>query len=697
MSEVSFRPKARTMILLGEELIKDDLTAITELVKNSYDADATHIIIEVSNEESFIRLWDNGHGMTSTIISTRWMEPATNFKAMRKNGIKMRSPIFGRVYLGEKGVGRFSCHRLAQKLVLTSRGTDQFIEEKVTINEEEKRVVQKVPSGEESKLIVDWNLFESDSYLSDVKIPFDIGKPNIFLNNTGTELLMQELKEFWDEDKTNALKIILIRLIHPFGEKPELKIDFIVDNQPVQLDFSVFEYINRSDIKIKGNVDTKGNFTGSLNGEKITESLPVYERDFRNKEASCGDFNIEFSVFERNDLASLRKNYPQIDNISSQYGGVAIYRDGFRVLPYGEKGVDWLNLDERRISRVSERIGNKQIQGLISISTDNNSKLTDKTNREGLIENQAYYDFKELVFRVIKFIENQRIKKTVKKNKAITNTEFINRISSIEKVINEEVPILFKQDIVDDLKKVKDAYINEKKQVQNRMENLSQLSGIGIAAERTTHEIGHLVNKLKATIQELRKLVLNSDEGLNLVETMLNYTSALDSELKLLNPLFKANRLMRTQLDIKKVINKTTLFFKNAFQEHHIDFSLTEDSPLEVFENEGVIIQCLINLFDNAVYWCVQKAENEHFIKVLINGTKKTITISDSGPGVSQKDAPYIFEPLYSKRKDGRGMGLFITEDVLNSRGHEIRLLEVDQVTGASFQIKFNSKGENDD
>ncbi|GKS10092.1 hypothetical protein YDYSY3_10920 [Paenibacillus chitinolyticus] len=705
MNHYPFRPKARTMLLLGEELIKDDLTAITELVKNSYDADATLIQLEINNTKNgYITLTDNGHGMTSDTVIKGWLELATSFKTERVNGAKKRSPVYGRVLLGEKGVGRFACHRLAEHLKITTRGAAHFETKSEIKDGRERIVVVPVPDINENAVIIDWNKFNDlDKYLDEVKIPFTTYEPNIFKSNTGTILSMTGLKAKWDNEKIKDLNKVLVRLMYPFGDKPEVEIRLVVDGENVELDYGVYDYVNRSDIKIKGTITRDGRFIGTYNGKNKNEILPKYERIINGNEAACYDFEVEFNIFERNNLTSLRKSNPLIETITAEYGGVAIYRDGFRVLPYGEKGVDWLNLDERRISKISTRIGNKQLQGLVSISSDLNSKLQDKTNREGLIENDAYFDFKELIMRLIKFIENERITEKTVISKKVNENEFINKVDSLSKTIFEK-PLnkidgstkIFAKEIETDIKDLKQLYFKEMSLKQNRMENLTQLSGLGIAAERSTHEIGHLLNRIKFTIDKLLKLLPDASSEKELVYTIQKYNQALDSEIKLLNPLFKATRLTKSKINIKDVFNKTTMFFKNSIKENGIKLEVIEKSPLELTDNEGVLIQVFINLLDNAIYWTGENSKNDQNLIVFeINGSENYITISDSGPGVHPEDIDSIFEPLFSKKINGRGLGLFITEEVLSSRGHKISYQpSSDGKIGACFKIEFNIKGE---
>ena len=124
-----FNPKAHILTLLGEELIKSPVMAIYELVKNSYDADSKKVNVyfrDIENtEEAAIIIEDDGTGMTNEIIEDVWLEPGSDFRkpVNLKTGLRefTKSPLFERVPMGEKGVGRFAVHKLGSKILLITR------------------------------------------------------------------------------------------------------------------------------------------------------------------------------------------------------------------------------------------------------------------------------------------------------------------------------------------------------------------------------------------------------------------------------------------------------------------------------------------------------------------------------------------------------------------------------------------------
>lgn len=215
---VSFRPKARIMRTLGQELISSEVVAVIELVKNAYDADATQVMIRFSGEltvdNGCIEVIDTGHGMTLDVVEQAWMEPATGFKRERR-----LSPLKKRKLLGEKGVGRFAASRLAKELTL------------ITKTEEE---------SDEVYALFDWEQFDAESqYLDEILMLVEprpmqeISRTNfasVFgmktpdLGDHGTILRMQRLYREWSREDFLKLRKGLSRLVSPFSNLEDFSI-----------------------------------------------------------------------------------------------------------------------------------------------------------------------------------------------------------------------------------------------------------------------------------------------------------------------------------------------------------------------------------------------------------------------------------------------------------------------------------------
>lgn len=218
----SFRPKARLLRTLGEELISNESVAIIELVKNAYDADANKVLIQFSEEQSKghgnLEIIDDGHGMSMSIVENAWMQPATNNKRKQTH-----SNILKRRMLGEKGIGRFASARIAGELELVTR---------------------EIGTENEIYALFDWSQFENeDTYLDEITVLAEQRRPEEIRmggtidklwtkreltdsteRNHGTILRMSKFKKTWTTDDFQELQRGLSRLISPFSQLENFKI-----------------------------------------------------------------------------------------------------------------------------------------------------------------------------------------------------------------------------------------------------------------------------------------------------------------------------------------------------------------------------------------------------------------------------------------------------------------------------------------
>ena len=408
-----FRPRARLIKTIGEELISDDKVAILELVKNSYDAYSTleegYSIVEITfngqvrnkddrdklryieKENASITVYDEGVGMDFDTVRSAWMEPATNFKKLPKNQNTHKK------FAGEKGIGRFASAKLASKLELITKqqGKDEIV------------------------VKFDWNDFSNENdYLEDISVDWII-RPAQEIKDHGTILRLLDLNEDWDENKLRDLRVALSRLLNPIVPTE----DFLISvNLPTELsDLSGVierpETLNRPNYAIKGTIIENGTpkdfmFYSKTQGD--WETLPFKDGQFGlGRPYLAGPFSFEFKIWNRenDDLKVLaRETGSLVKNVKKDLDelcGISIYRDNIRVLPYGNVNNDWARLDLRRVNNPTMRLSNNQIVGYISIGIESNPLLKDQSNREGIVESQAFEDIKDYIKLILNEVEQR--------------------------------------------------------------------------------------------------------------------------------------------------------------------------------------------------------------------------------------------------------------------------------------------------
>jgi hypothetical protein len=733
---VKFRPKARLLYLLGHELITDEVIAVVELVKNSHDADATKVTVKLTDvtkkSGGTIEIKDDGHGMTLDVVRQAWMEPARENKKKDEGGVTIRTKKFNRLPLGEKGVGRFSVDKLGLKLELITR----FCE----FDEKTKEISHL--SDEEVTLIIEGKKFREDSYLDEIEFDWSTRKPVDFPeNNHGTLLRIRDLRTPWTKEMVEKVQLGLARLSSPFSEAKDFEISFIsnefpelpskIENPLLNLAPWVMDADINSDgimyYKIQGSDKVKTEITKDLR-EGLNRFFLQDGKKGEYRKPLCGPFKYKLYGYEKK--SSELKKYgidKEKQDLLNEVCGVSIYRDGFRVWPYGEKGNDWLFLDKKRIQNTS-LLGNDRVIGYIEISKEKNQSLRDKTNREGLIEEgNAFEDLRELAGHATDILSMHRYaasphkkrdksraeegkedvesgSKQVEESASKAKTDMVTAKTSIEIGDTEGAKRAIDQakKETDNGKKGTDQIkigfqkvMEELKLSEDQIENLISLSGIGMTAERMTHELSKAANNATKMLKETVKIL---DSGKADIWVIKKNLSLIDGQLAIIRdyvrrmePLYYSKGRNTEKLDVAEIAKSMKDFYKNTCWDLKIDVDVIEDSKLVLDINKGHLMQVFNNLFDNSFFWLEHKPPSgKSRIIIKVSGKGASLIFADNGPGVEDYVKPHIFDAFITTKTDGRGLGLFIVEDILSYYKAEIELMAEGKILdGANFKITF--------
>lgn len=385
---MSFRVSAGLKNIIGRDLISDKYIAVFELVKNSYDARASKVDISfVKTEEGRdqIIISDNGCGMTYNDIVEKWLFVAYSEKTPKNQERSSFRDEIKREVAGAKGVGRFSCDRLGSSLTLITK--TQF----------EKQA---------SKVEVNWNKFELDDTQEFVDIPVQYSKvaelPSGFVK--GTTLIVDFLRESWSRDELLKLKRSLMKLISPDANKGELPFDIelivpeeresdskTLRKEGINPDRDIVNGIIRNDIFEKLNIKTTSiEVTISEDGQFITSKLSdrgihifsLVEKNRRYYRLR----DIVIVVFYLNQSAKAGFTRQMGGVQPKNYGSVFIYKNGFRINPYGDPGRDFFGIDQRKAQGWKRFLGTREIMGRISIRGDNDQFIETTSRAHGFVQ-----------------------------------------------------------------------------------------------------------------------------------------------------------------------------------------------------------------------------------------------------------------------------------------------------------------------
>ncbi|SRR6266487_961213 len=740
-----FRPRARMIKIVGEQLIRDNTVGLMELVKNGYDADAQSVRVGLYHlqnpSETTIIVHDDGMGMTRETILGPWFEPAHGGKENQKD-LKDRTPL-GRLPLGEKGVGRFATQKLGHTLELVSRPKGENIEFVVNIN---------------------WSAFdETEQYLDEIEIPVISREPVIFLGDShGTCLTMQKARQQWTRKDVQRFQASLIRLLSPRRGVENFQVELICPEFPEFENLDHYDILENYQYRIDCAVDEDGlalleysQRQPSGNVEIVAEEQNcwalVNPDNWHEHKPACGPFFIQISAWLRD--AKLLEQYGLNRDKLRILGGISIYRDGFRILPYGDEGDDWLGLDQRRINLPSKRFDNKQVIGIVEIDQIANRSLIDKTNREGLQENQAYRDLREIVLGIMLILEQKSLeqRKSIQKP-SISKQELEKTIDDLKHEIHdlrEKVPVHQVEPVTipdvssglengkyykeDDAETVKYAARQEEVSIpesenmvlvpKEKLDELEEhteyismavneiyesqeeerdaflhLLGIGLAAERFSHEFDRLVDGSNRCIQLLKNSTAVDKKYLDQLELFIN---VLRNEIRLMGALRYVKRSQQAQKhSVKNIVELVLQGYEEAIKEARIICDLRLDQDFDVYISEASLAQVIDNVISNAIYWLKQKIEiKDRQLRIAIIADEKNILISNNGPAILPNIRLRLFKHPFTTAKlsDGRGIGMYIAAEILKRNGGRIAIVNSDDpriLQGAGFSIRFNDKSK---
>lgn len=724
------KAKSHILILLGDELIGSDSLAIFELVKNAYDADAKNVTITFKNlntQSQSIIIEDDGHGMSPKIIQDVWLTIGTDFK--RGNNRKV-SKKFGRVSLGNKGVGRLAVHKLAKHITLeTQTQGDMF----------------------SSRLNIDWDkLISSKEFIQDLEVNVDWIGETLFEKGHGTRIILTGLVNTnWTKLMLRELARKIENIRNPFSEFPNFNIKIqandsyqnwldgiktsteILNDSLFKFEFELkkwtatdtnivddgdlaeflwsYKFNAHPSMKISNNsisqtliksrehqIDKEhenvlsiGNALDELDGKGRSKYLQ--NRDLDNIGTIKGQFYVFNLSKEITDLFFGGQLNAVRTYIKENYG-VKIFRDGIRVYNYGEQNDDWLGLDLAKIRRAGDHFARKITIGAIELNLNESEKgLTEKTNREGFNENYFYKKFQTIVDKIF-----EKFEQTSMSDKEIVE-EFIEKLKPVKKIgLSETIKELSS--------KIKDKNIeNELSPLIRRVEkDYTEMRDIMVNSGMTGLNLGIVFHEIDREMKFINS-DLNAD-NLNLVnikERVKNLIQILEN----FSPILKQNK--QVKLSASVLVNRAKQINLYRFEYHNIVFS----SPLLSGENKdftiegagNLLISAISNLIDNAIYWVSARKDlttSEDYKGGIYIGTDlhsfdgNAIIIADNGKGFSIEPEE-LTRAFVTTKPGGMGLGLYYTNLVMEMIGGKLLFpdytdLEIPQIySGACIALVF--------
>ncbi|MED4286463.1 sensor histidine kinase [Priestia megaterium] len=670
--ELVFKASTNIKNLIGRDLVTDQFTAIFELVKNSYDADAKEVRLEFAysdNGDMSLIIEDNGIGMSLEDIKDKWMVIGTDSKKH-----VLYSEKLGRPLNGDKGIGRFSVDRLGDYLKLES-------------------VKEEAPQKVEMEF--NWRDFEDEfGNLDDIKIPYFISlHPN---KPSGVRLEISKLRDSWDRKSIEKLISNLQQFKSPFSINDNFK---IILHAP---EFQIYSYeitpFNLEEISsLWVDVEIPIENTSIIKANVVRDGIR-YTEDFTNP------FNfgaVKSRVYFFNSSEKVRFKHKMHTTVKD-FGNVRLYRDDFRIYPYGESFNDWLDLDIRKAQGYARFFGSRDLVGYVQIYKEHNKEINAPTNRQGLIENSYSRELRKFILDYpIKILEKYFFKKP--KNETFLKAkeevrDAVDELKKVTKEINKSSPETAKvlrkiTGVVEKSQKEQSTYVKNQEEL---LEVYKRVASKEVLLHQIIHQALIKIEKvITVTYIGVNKINKHSSDEENLNDNLLTSfnninkltLNAKDYLKKARDHLIRKRRAEPTNLyNLTQSIIQT---FLTTLDEERIELNIQIPAQLKFKIDKNDYETIIDNFFSNAIKSLKksQGVKKEISIKIVESSSFITIVFKDNGIGIPLNLRDRIFDPFFSTTSSS-GMGLSIVDEIVKENKGELNLAINDNV-GAEFQIKF--------
>jgi signal transduction histidine kinase len=647
---------------------------------------------------SSIEVEDTGSGMSLETLQSVFLTVGTRSRYAERRKTEHRPA--DRPILGEKGIGRLSVMRLGRELEVQTSQTGELYW---------------------NNLAIDWGSFshDSDTLLDEIEVEPYRGSKKKDPNKSGTILRIHRLEFNWTKAKMEAIiRDEFSKLVDPFSGDDRYKFFVRFNDEALERVSLDLEFLDFAHAELHGEyrIDKEEGpvFSGkmsynrygkkksfSLSGTHLLTSVsPSSLYDIK----SVGPFRFDLYWFNRRDIKDTAGvEAPYVGNqVRIWAGGPMVYRDGFRVNPYGGPDDDWLGLDKKAFASGGYKLNRNQLIGKVSISSIRNAALLDQTNREGIRESPERRALENLLRTVI-------------------STEFRNFLNAVEKEVTPLEPLsvdALKQSSDRSIKAVQHAWadlrrrfpaLREERQLIGQMEeaiddltallerahgvvlayekgrnDLVQLAGIGLMVELIGHELTRATEHALREVTRSRRL--HSTAGLDAsLESLSVQLKTINKRIRVLDPLSPSGRQTKEDFDLIGWVSDLFSTHEAQFRRHEIQARLdvvgsTKSGGLQVRAVKGMITQIVENLTANSVYWLkAEEIARPNFkprLSVAIDVAKRTLAVEDNGPGVEVERSDDIFQPFVTSKPpgEGKGLGLYIAREMAHYHGCELYL-----------------------
>lgn len=743
-NSVSFSVDANIINRLGRELIGRAETGVSELIKNTYDADATFVAVDFVDSNvtgGTLIIDDNGQGMTKDDLIKGFMTLSSTTKIHEPV-----SPKFKRQRAGRKGIGRFATQFLGEKLIIITQVENQEFAIKVTI---------------------DWNFYSMDKELSTIENSIEVipkQKPY------GTTLYIENLRHSWTDGQIRRVFRYISDLLQPSflsEESTQLNLakqgdeSFLVECYRTENNIrTVIADINkllyekclaeidgyvteesRGFVKVKSTSFKLNDADLEISSSKTSSDIVKSYEVLKNVNFKAYYFIFDRHEYYKNGITKQELN--RIQSLAEEQSGIRVYRNGFRVLPYGEIGDDWLGLD-RRTSRIQVGLNdanvsfnipytNKNFFGFVEIIDKEGKFFEETASREGLIENSALEELKDFirkgiiagVTRIAPFVYNEKQERDKKKIEARSLKAKVEGLQSkIDEFTNESSPTeddddydqnnagekRFNQKKREELKEILTDLQSDLKVILDELAMLRILATLGITIGEFTHEIIQFPIFFFSKLQSL--LLTETDpKRKESLEQVIDKVNHLDTYTSYFNDAVSRNSKRDLEfVELRRVIRPFLTSTKWDFDHEgiHVEEVIKgyDLYTLQMHPSEWHSI--LLNLYTNSKKALRRAKPLQKKIKITAGkeGNYVYLEFSDNGDGIAENIRERIFDAFFTtstpaslnasanEQLIGSGLGLKILRDIISEYKGKIYVVNPPEGFNTCMRIEVPKASE---
>ena len=672
-----------------------------EFLEDIDDLDEYDAALEEIDALNQVTVSDTGSGMSLEQLETVFLVLGTK---SRKEEVDtaFEDGVSEAPYLGEKGIGRLSAMRLGDRLtVRTAREEDE------TFN----------------ILDIDWTDFEDpQKMIEDVTIEPRVGGEKPQPDYSGTDIRVRRLKANWDRNRVERLAVDDFSLLaNPIGKPKRHRIAIFWNGERINFARLDKNFLSHAHATLKGEYKIRdGSPELTLRMELVNlgfehpvehqiETLKFDDllaalvglRQKRSREnkrdvnaaalTDVGPFNFELYWFNR---ATLRKgrstgDYQALRKLLDQWMGVRLYRDGFRVYPYGTEDDDWLELDRTALRAKGYALNRIQFVGQVDIGRFSNPHLIDQTNREGLRHTPEEAVLKEAIQLAVDRLrdEMKRVENAFKKNKPRVPTD-PTRTKALEQRMKKAIRALARsadedqREIVAEFEEMREEFSRYAAEARERILELEQdtdqmvaMAGVGLMVEVVAHELARSAEDALDTLNKLQRKNV-PEEVRSRLESLRASMKAISKRLRILDPLSVSGRQRKEAFELDELVRDLLSAHEAQFDRHHVKLETHfPDRPVALKAVKAMVAQVIENLVSNSVYWMDIERERKLGFKPLltiaVEDNPPRVRVTDNGPGISPEYAERVFDLFFSLKDKSRrrGLGLFIAREAAEHNG----------------------------